>query len=158
MRKQWYLINTLLVLIILIMMAYPAEVTAQESDPPDILVIIEKHVPPRTESARRIIATVSDVWNYGCSPTSTYIEFHPAPAIISTLAVDSTNTANWFHILSHSGLDGYATCYYGYCRWVLCGKAARNDPIYNGWSYRLWDDPYYGLRSGEKGEELGGSE
>mgnify|MGYP000650150562 FL=1 len=124
--------------------SWPAAIQAQQSQPPEIFVIIQGHAFPRTDAARGPIASVSNVWTYGCSSTSTYIQFQPTPAhIIRTLAVDSTNLANWAHILANGGLDGYASCYYGYCQWVLCGKSARNGSTYDGWSYRLWDDPSY---------------
>lgn len=109
-----------------------------QSDP-SIQVYIYGRISPRISGGTGPIAGVSDVLGHGCSETSTYIAFEPVPySQTDDLRVYSSNGNNQLHIVAHLGLDGYASCYYGWCAWFLCGKSASNGSQYSGWSYSLW--------------------
>lgn len=106
---------------------------------PSIQVYIYGRIKARVSGGTGPIAGVSNVLGYGCSDTSTWIAFQPVPySQTNDLRIYSSNSNNQLHILVHGGLDGHASCYYGWCAWYLCGKSALNGSQYNGWAYSLW--------------------
>ncbi len=80
--SQMRIAKLLWIPLLLVALEIASPVKAQEAQPPGVFVIIEEHVEPRDLWARGPIANVSGVWNYGCSSTSTYIQFQPTPAHI----------------------------------------------------------------------------